>query len=112
MTDFDLVVWEIDTSGGLTLETAESAALGLASVMRRCPKARVQFALPGFDTDPRELVDIPEARRFLRQMGEALALYSEKPGQLITRLDYSNVLILAVCMGLVPRVSYVVEPAA
>lgn len=112
MNDFAMIVWEIDTSGSLTMESAEDTAWNLARVMQRWPDARVQFALPGFDEDPRELVDIPEARRFLRQMGETLALYSERPGQLITRLDYGNVAILAVCMGIVPRSAYVVEPAA
>ena len=112
MTDFDLVVWEIDISAGLTLETAEDAARRLDRVMRRFPEARIQFALPGFDDDPRELVDIPEACQFLRWMGEALILHGDEPGDLIMRLDYAHALILAVCMEIVPRENYIVDPSA
>ena len=105
-----LVVWDIDTSEGLTPDAAVKAAYGMAVAARRYPGALLSVSLAGFDDDPRELVDIPEARDLLHWLGRGLEFFSEQPGELHGRLLEDHAALLAVCMGRLLRQALIFEP--
>lgn len=112
ISDCPYLFYEMDAADGLTTKAARHAGRCLAVLARRYPEAVLAISLRGFDSDPRELVDIPRARDFLGEFGRTLEFYSETPGELLGRLLQEHVALLACAMGRVPRQALIFEQRA
>jgi hypothetical protein len=99
MSDFDLVAHEIGVKGHLSDVAAFTAAFSFALAVLRMPEPQHHLLIGGFDDDPREVWDIPEAREYLCQFSAALhTLFPDRhPGQ--WRLDDQSLGMLAMCLG-------------
>src|SRR4051812_45401155 len=72
--EFDLISFEIGVKDRLTLRSALRAASELKRLMEITAPAPILVSIGGYDTDPRELIDIPEAMQYLRDVANALRL--------------------------------------
>jgi hypothetical protein len=61
-----LVEMTIGARGSLTRSFAKAAAKAWRETLKRHPKAMFGLNIAGYDDDPRELVDFPEVRRYVR----------------------------------------------
>lgn len=110
ISDCPYLFYEMDAADGLTTKAARHAGRCLAVLARRYPAAVLAISLRGFDSDPRELVDVPRARDFLREFGRTLDYFSEISGELHGRLLQEHAALLACAMGRVPRAMLIFEP--
>lgn len=88
---------------GQPLEQATKAAEWLVRAADKQPGALILLAVAGWDDDPREVIDIPEAAALFRAFGERLMVFGERGATVANRLDRISRSILMVCLGLVPR---------
>jgi hypothetical protein len=96
---FDVVIHELGTKGDLGPERARKVAGEFCAVLALQPDAEHRLAIGGFDTDPRELWDIPEARAFVHRFAGWVAL--KRPGIRFTdwKLDQPSLSLVAICIG-------------
>lgn len=98
----DFVLYEMDTAAGLDAAVARRNADNLVRLATTFPKAKLSWAMPGFDSDPRELVDIPEAADFLGDMLRHMQ-QRDPEGQVFFRLSPEQRVVLLVAAEQVPR---------
>lgn len=102
--DVDMLACEIAGKGD-PVSRAVQTADWVSIAARTKPGAVLSLSVSGFDDDPREVPDIPEAAALFKAFGERLvALDCVEGGQLLfQRLDAISRTIMLVCMGIVPR---------
>jgi hypothetical protein len=105
--DVDQIMLELGTSGDLP--TPAEAARTVIAAHRRYPDAIITLMLAGFDDDPREVCDIPEARDFFAGLLPFLAQCS-CADSLADALDTASVAIMALCAGVLERDQVVFVP--
>jgi hypothetical protein len=66
-----LVIW---MRGSLKRSTAREAANAYRKTVAQYPKAIIYVTITGYDSDPREIWDIPEARDHIRYWAQYLGL--------------------------------------
>jgi hypothetical protein len=76
--DYGVVFLEVGVKGELTPERASRAASAISLVKITQPEAQITVMIGGFDNDPRELWDIPEAAAWVRQLAVLLCLRGRK----------------------------------
>jgi hypothetical protein len=64
---FNIIFIEIGGKNHLSLLNRKEAAAAFRLARVKHPRARIGFTLGGYDDDPREIYDIPEARDYIRQ---------------------------------------------
>lgn len=66
LKDFDAIFMEIGSKGNFSTLDRKKAATAFRLARVRYPNATVGFMIGGYDDDPREIYDIPEAREYIR----------------------------------------------
>jgi hypothetical protein len=96
---------EIGVKGAFSREECRASADWVSRAAPQKPGALVVVAVGGFEDDPRQVVDIPEALEAFRWFGERLREIDEGSGRpdLLNRLDSNSATILKVAMGLRDR---------
>ncbi len=99
----DHVHFALHVIGGrdnLTDEQARTSAADFCQALDLLPLSQHAIAVAGYDDDPRELWDVPEARAFVRQFVGWVALL--KPGVKIAdwQLDQPSLAMCLVCADL------------
>jgi hypothetical protein len=104
--EVDQIMLELGTAG--SLPSPEDAARTVMIAHRRYPDALLTLMLGGFDDDPREIVDIPEARAFFAELFAILVQCpcAESLGDAIAPV---SVVIMAICAGVLSRDRVVFE---
>lgn len=93
------VIVEIGEKGDLTRASASAAATAMMNARQAYPNATLSLCLDGFDADPREIWDIPEARTYV---GDVIATVFESFGpDIVNRLnlDQPGYALVGVCLG-------------
>jgi hypothetical protein len=101
---------EIEPPGAIVLFLGEAGDLPPPAEAARTvvaahlchPHAILTLAIGGFDDDPREVCDIPEAKAFYAGLAAALAEYPCAES-LTKALDLASTAVLALCAGWLPR---------
>jgi hypothetical protein len=70
--DYDAILMVIGSKGDLSARRAGESAVSVKLIAERYPDASLSLHIDGFDDDPRELWEIPEAARFIRWFAMAL----------------------------------------
>lgn len=98
-------VVELGSRGALSREECRKSADWVSRAAPQKPGALVTVTVGGFDSDPREVVDIPEAAQAFAWFGERLREIDEASEQppLLQRLDTISAGIVLVSMGLLRR---------
>jgi hypothetical protein len=91
-----LVEMTIGARGSLTRSFAKAAAKAWRETIKRHPKAMFGINIAGYDNDPRELVDFPEVRKYVRRWAE-LAGVSFESLDTIRFSSEGDVAFLAAC---------------
>lgn len=65
-------------------------------VRRRCPDSPIYISLLGYDDDPREIGDIPEAARFFRRWAKLVRIRTPEQAE-AQHLDFISIGTLAAC---------------
>lgn len=68
---FDCILIQAGQRGCLTASHARVTGLATQLALRRHPSARIDWWVAGYDTDPRELWDIPQVAAHIRSCAEA-----------------------------------------
>lgn len=99
-----VMLMQIGTRGRLTEQHCRAMADVLSRGVDRQPDAIVMATVGGFEADPREVLDIPEARAAFRHFGGRLRELDEKTGQprLLNRLDSITRALVLAALELVP----------
>jgi hypothetical protein len=92
----------IGARGELTRQAARSAAKAFRKIAAKGPKALVHIMIAGYDDDPREIADIPEAREYVCRWARFAAIDSIAAAQ-ASPLNDDSVGVLAAC-GCFPEV--------
>jgi hypothetical protein len=95
-------VVELGTKGALSRDECRASANWLSRAAPQAPGALVTVTVGGYEDDPREVLDIPEARQAFKWFGERLREIDEASGQpaLLNRLDSISAALVLVSMGL------------
>lgn len=103
--DAGAFIVELGVKGAFSREECRASADWVSRASPQKPSALVNVTVGGFDDDPREVVDIPEAVEAFRWFGERLREIDEGSGQpdLLNRLDTISAAIVKVSMGLLSR---------
>jgi hypothetical protein len=108
-----VIAIELERKGFLTRDVCRKGADWMAGAAPLRPEALFMVTVGGFDDDPREVLDIPEARQAICWFGERLReidLATTPKGAvplLIGRLETVTMRIMQVAMGLVPRATLI-----
>jgi hypothetical protein len=96
---------EIARRGELTRQVCRDAADWTAKALDGQPGLMLMALVGGFEDDPREVLDIPEARQAFAWFGERLREMDEADGdpRLLNRLESVTRGLVMVAMGLLPR---------
>jgi hypothetical protein len=70
--EYDAILMVIGGRSDLSARRAGESAVSVKLVAEQYPDASLSLHLDGYDTDPRELWEIPEAARFIRWFAMAL----------------------------------------
>jgi hypothetical protein len=94
-----LVAIEIGVRGDLTLGAVAQSVMAFALAQKRYPEAEFALVIGGYDDDPREVWDIPEAKHFFRVfLGAAKRMI---PGTMFDwRFDTTTQGVVAMCLGI------------
>jgi hypothetical protein len=98
MEGFDAAFIEIGGAGELTSFNAMAAAEIVIMAMRRYPFADLHLMISGFDDDPREVWDIPEAKDYFEMFVGAMFVLNAPP-VMEWRMDKSTMGVIAMCCG-------------
>jgi hypothetical protein len=79
----------------LTKQAAKNAGIGFRQAVEKYPNAQFHLNLMGYDEDPRELWDIVEAARYIRQWAKFAGLHS--PEDVKVPLWFCGMGLLAAC---------------
>lgn len=90
---------EIGARDAFSRDLARRMARDFVDSLTAFPNAEHMLVVGGYDTDPRELWDIPEARAYIREFAGWVALML--PGRKIAdwRLDQYSLALVAICTG-------------
>jgi hypothetical protein len=99
------LVVELGAKGTFSRDECRASADWLSRAAPQAPGALVSVTVGGFDDDPREVLDIPEAYEAFGWFGERLREIDEASGQpaLLNRLDTISAGIVLVSVGLWSR---------
>ena len=100
----DVIAIEIGARGEFTTEAADAAALIFALAVAQHPKTTKHLMIGGYDTDQRELWDIPEVVEYVREFVTIAAGLLRLPFE-DWKLDDPATAMLAMCCG-VGRITY------
>jgi hypothetical protein len=98
MEGFDSAFIEIGLKDELTATNAMAAAECTIMAMLRYPFAEFSLVIGGFDTDPREVWDIPEAKDYFEMFIGAMFVLNA-PHVREWRLDKATMGVVAMCCG-------------
>jgi hypothetical protein len=109
-----LIGCEIGTRGELTRELCREAADWTAKALDTQPGVMMVLTVGGFHDDPREVLDIPEARQAFAWFGERLRELDEAEGapRLLSRLDSFSRAVMLEAMGLIKADITYTKPGA
>jgi hypothetical protein len=95
------MVSEIAAKGQITRELCREAADWTAGALDTQPGLMLILTVGGFDDDPREVLDIPEARQAFAWFGQRLQELDNADGtpRLLNRLDQVSQELMLVAMG-------------
>jgi hypothetical protein len=95
----EAVIVQIGEKGELTRVLARDAAEAMVTAREAYPEATLTLTVDGFDADPREIWDIPEARAYVRDFAGFAALI--RPGVPLQawKLDPGSLALILVCTG-------------
>ena len=91
-----MIVLEIGWCGNLDQPTCIRTSEMFHQAVITFPTARIALSVGGYDADPRELDDIPEARDYVRQWA-SLAGLQDWRSPLVSHLEDQSVALLVVC---------------
>lgn len=77
---YDHIFLEIGTIGHFSPDDAAKAALAFRLARAQSPQATVGFFVGGYDEDPREIYDIPEAVAYIRRWAKLAGLRLARSG--------------------------------
>jgi hypothetical protein len=97
--DFRFALHEIGSKGEFTPEGAKKAAADFCGAFVALPDAEHMIVVGGYDDDPRELWDIPEARDFVAAFGWAVSGILQRPLH-DWKLEPASIALVAVCVGI------------
>jgi hypothetical protein len=72
--DYGVVFLEVGMKGDLTPHRATRAAATILMVAATSPEATMTVMIGGYDNDPRELWDIPEAAAWVKLLAEMICM--------------------------------------
>jgi hypothetical protein len=98
MEGVEAVGIEIGLAGHLTLENCFAGATAMLMALERYPFAEFSILLGGYDDDPREIWDIPEAKKYFQDFMSAMDALCCPPLK-EWRLDDASWGVLAMCAG-------------
>lgn len=98
---YDEVLCEIGDAEHRSEADAIAAGEWIAVVAVSQPTALIRLMLGGYDEDPRELWDIPEAAAYIRQVALASGVLDWR-SPIVKRFGETTVLLLAQCGALGP----------
>lgn len=101
---------QIGARGRMGEDIAREAAKAVMNISRACPDVEVQAVVEGYDDDPREVPDIPEALEQFRLFGSHLVAFQEETGHQV-KLDELSVAFCMIANGVLPRSAVVFEPS-
>jgi hypothetical protein len=95
--DYEYAFMEIGAKGELTEKTARRGAEAILLMTQFNPTTQIAVTIGGYDNDPRELWDIPEAKHFFRLVVTAL----HASGRRFDEFNFvpDTIACLALCMG-------------
>jgi hypothetical protein len=94
MRDFDAVFCVVGGKGDLSDDTLANVLKHLNGTVRTSTTGDIHLAIDGYDDDPRELWEIPEARDFIRRLTLGMDL------EVMSRLDPLSRILGSVCRGM------------
>lgn len=101
MTSFDAAFHEIGAKGHLSNATAREAAERYCKVLTTYPDIpQHMLCIAGYDDDTRELWDIPEVRKFVKDFAGWIVLILGLRPLSTWRLDEASLGLILVCTGL------------
>ncbi len=68
---FDLIVLQIGAKGNLTKHKAKKMGLAFRVARSKYPESKIAFSIDGYDDDPREIYQIPEACEYIKLWAKA-----------------------------------------
>ncbi len=90
---------QIGEAGDLTCARASAAATAIMDARRIYPDATLSLCLNGYDDDPREIWQVPEAKAFVRRvMAEVFAALGRDTMDRLN-LDPPSYALVGVCLG-------------
>jgi hypothetical protein len=114
--DAGAMICEIGRKGEMTRDLCREAADWTAGALDTQPGLLLALTVGGFDDDPREVLDIPEARQAFAWFGQRLEELDNADGsaRLLNRLESLSRNLVLIAMGyLTPdHLSYEDNPAA
>jgi hypothetical protein len=91
----DAILVAVGTRNQLTKAAARDTAAMWRETTQRYPKAAFHISLSGYDEDPRELWELPEAARYVRWWARFAGM--DDPATASHFLDPEGMTFLAVC---------------
>lgn len=107
--ELNIVVIEIGGKNHLSEGILRKMALGPAMTHARYPEAKIALSIGGYDDDPRELWQIPEAVEYIRRF-TAQAGLRDWHSSLFRALDELTIGLLVMCDAVDKPHPYVVAP--
>lgn len=99
-----VLVCEIGSRGGLGRDVCRQAVDWMSQAVDSKPEALIMVTVGGFEDDPREALDIPEARQAFQWFGERMREIDDASGtqtpRMLNRLESTTRGIIMVAMGL------------
>lgn len=106
---FDVIMAEIGHREDIKdLTRAKQSGENFAMAAGMQPSASLSFFIGGYDTDKRELWEIPEVMEYIRAFAEAAGLRNWK-APIITRLDEESVGLLVLSNSFAPGHPFIVR---
>lgn len=108
---FDVVIYEVGARGDFP--NPAKAAAELVALARLNPSAQLGVSLGGYDADPREIFDIPDAMAFMRAMVGAMGplVTAEEIGQIFGRFTYECRAMMYLAAGAITREQIRIDPS-
>jgi hypothetical protein len=97
MADIGMVCFEIGRAGELDETRAAASAKALLTNVARYPRVQNMLSINGYDSDTRELWDIPEVKQFIAWMVASFSAAGRKLTEL--HLVPQSLTLLRACIG-------------
>lgn len=96
MVNYDKIVIQAGEPGRLDTYHAYKTIAATRLAMKRYPDAQVEWWVPGYDDDPRELWDVPEVARHIRLCAEGMG-FTDAYDLPLSRLTGNMLALLVKC---------------